>query len=119
MAKITRMTIRLSENERRQIDRFTMRLRQLGFAGPSALARRAIQYESTAGVRRQPYRRNVWRPTLERGCCATRRESLGGKQALFAVIDTLVKTCLTCVPDPPADGMRNRWRALGTGTLAS
>ena len=28
-----------------------------------------------------------------------------GQQALFAIVDTLVKTFLTCVPDPPADGM--------------
>jgi hypothetical protein len=28
-----------------------------------------------------------------------------GQQALFAVIDTFVKTFLTCIPDPPADGM--------------
>jgi hypothetical protein len=28
-----------------------------------------------------------------------------GQQALFAVVDTLVKTFLTCVPDPPRDAM--------------
>ena len=28
-----------------------------------------------------------------------------GQQALFAVVDTLVKTFLTCVPEPPNDGM--------------
>jgi hypothetical protein len=37
-----------------------------------------------------------------------------GTQALFAVVDTLVKTFLTCVPEPPHDGLRSRWRALGT-----
>ena len=28
-----------------------------------------------------------------------------GQQALFAIVDTLVKTFLTCVPDPPADAL--------------
>lgn len=28
-----------------------------------------------------------------------------GQQALFAVVDTLVKTFVTCVPEPPRDGM--------------
>jgi hypothetical protein len=28
-----------------------------------------------------------------------------GQQALFAIVDTLVRTFLTCVPDPPADAM--------------
>jgi hypothetical protein len=28
-----------------------------------------------------------------------------GQQALFAIVDTLVKTFLTCVPDPPPDAM--------------
>jgi hypothetical protein len=28
-----------------------------------------------------------------------------GQLALFAVVDTLVKTFLTCVPDPPTDAM--------------
>jgi hypothetical protein len=28
-----------------------------------------------------------------------------GQQALFAIVDTLVKTFLTCVPDPPADAI--------------
>jgi Arc/MetJ-type ribon-helix-helix transcriptional regulator len=31
--------------------------------------------------------------------------SLRGQQALFAVVDTLVKTFLTCVPEPPQDGL--------------
>jgi len=31
--------------------------------------------------------------------------SLRGQQALFAVVDTLVKTFLTCVPEPPYDGL--------------
>jgi hypothetical protein len=28
-----------------------------------------------------------------------------GQQALFAIVDTLVRTFLTCVPDPPTDAM--------------
>jgi hypothetical protein len=28
-----------------------------------------------------------------------------GQQALFAIVDTFVKTFLTCVPDPPPDVM--------------
>ena len=28
-----------------------------------------------------------------------------GQQALFAMVDTLVRTFLTCVPDPPTDAM--------------
>ena len=31
--------------------------------------------------------------------------SVRGEQALFAVVDTLVKTFLTCVPEPPPDGL--------------
>ena len=101
MAKTTRMTIRLSEDERRQIHDA---VRVLGFAGPSPLVRHAIHNELTG-----------------RGCgdsriggtggghpgagAARRGANCPGQQALFAVIDTLVKTFLTCVPDPPADGM--------------
>jgi hypothetical protein len=31
--------------------------------------------------------------------------SVRNQQALFAVVDTLVKTFLTCVPEPPQDGL--------------
>jgi hypothetical protein len=33
------------------------------------------------------------------------RRAVRGQQALFAVVDVLVKTFLTCVPEPPQDGM--------------
>ena len=42
-----------------------------------------------------------------------------GQLALFAVVDTLVKTFLTCVPARRRTRCHNRWHAPGTGMPAS
>jgi hypothetical protein len=76
----------------------------LEFTGPSALVRQAIRNE-LAG--RGPAAADVeerMAATLERVLRDVARIARG-QQALFAVVDTLVKTFLTCVPDPPPDGM--------------
>src|ERR1035441_10306200 len=59
-----------------------------------------------------PRRLGAWISGVSPGLAATLERVLRdvariarGQQALFAVVDTLVKTFLTCVPDPPADGM--------------
>jgi hypothetical protein len=101
MAKTTRMTIRLSEDERRQIHDV---VRQLGFEGPSALVRCAIHNELTGRGAASTESEERVAATLDRVLRDVARIARA-QQALFAVVDTLVKTFLTCVPDPPADGM--------------
>src|ERR1039458_5233045 len=92
MAKTTRMTIRLSEDERRQIHDV---VRRLGFEGPSALVRRAIHNELTGRGAATTESEERVAATLERVLRDAARIARG-QQALFAVIDTLVKTFLTC-----------------------
>jgi len=107
MARSTgRVTIRVSTREREQIEAGTQRL---GCSSTSAFIRTAI--------------RNAAGDQTSAGADAEKRLAAGleallrdigrvsrGQQALFAVVDTLVKAFLTCVPEPPRDGM--------TGSLA-
>jgi hypothetical protein len=101
MAKSSRMTIRLSDDEHRQIQDL---VRLDGFAGPSALVRRAIQNEVIGRGAAASESEERVAATLDRVLRDVTRIARG-QQALFAVVDTLVKTFLTCVPDPPVDGL--------------
>ena len=105
----------MSEDERRQIHDV---VRQLGFESPSALVRCAIHNELTGRGAASTDSEERVAATLERVLRDVARIARG-QQALFTVVDTLVKTFLTCVPDPRLMGCRNRWRVLGTGTVAS
>lgn len=101
MAKTVRMGIRLSEEEHRQIREAA---RRLEFKGPSALVRHAIHNEVTGRGTASSDAEERLAATLERVLRDVARVGRG-QQALFAIVDTLVKTFLTCVPDPPAEGM--------------
>jgi Arc/MetJ-type ribon-helix-helix transcriptional regulator len=101
MAKTARMGVRLSEQEHRQIHEAAKRLE---FTGPSALVRQAIRNELAGRGTTSTGAEERMAATLERVLRDVGRVARG-QQALFAIVDTLVKTFLTCVPDPPADGM--------------
>jgi hypothetical protein len=101
MAKTMRMGIRLGVDEHRQIQEA---VRRLEFTGPSALVRQAIHNELSGRNTATKDSEERVAATLERVMRDVARVARG-QQALFAVIDTLVKTFLTCVPDPPPDGM--------------
>lgn len=96
-----RITVRFTSEE---IDQLQVSLANRGYATASALIRDTLRRElvSRDGGRDDAEQRLV--ATLERlGRDITR--SIRGQQALFAVVDTLAKTFLTCVPEPPPDGL--------------
>jgi hypothetical protein len=101
MAKTVRMGIRLSAEEHHQIREAA---RRLEFTGPSALVRQAIHSELAGRGTEATASEQRVAATLERVLRDVARVARG-QQALLAVVDTLVKTFLTCVPEPPSDGM--------------
>ena len=101
-----RVTIRVSTREREQIEAGTQRL---GCRSTSAFIRTAIRNaagDQTSAAADAEKRLAASLEGLSRGIGRVSR----GQQALFALVDTLVKAFLTCVPEPPRDGM--------TGALA-
>ena len=94
-------TIRFSETARTQIDQAA---EQGGFSSPTAFIRYAVGQQLSARAERgsESGAEDRLAASLEQ----LRREvvRLGrGQQALFAYLDTLGKTILTCMPEPPAD----------------
>jgi Arc/MetJ-type ribon-helix-helix transcriptional regulator len=94
-------TIRFSETTRHQIDQA---VEQGGFSSPTAFIRYAVGQQLSARAERGgdsgPEER------LAANLDQLRREvvRLGrAQQALFAYLDTLGKTILTCIPEPPTD----------------
>ncbi|MEO8132332.1 MAG: hypothetical protein ABI822_34870 [Bryobacteraceae bacterium] len=94
-------TIRFSETTRNQIDQA---VEQGGFSSPTAFIRYAVGQQLSARAERGgdsgPEER------LAANLDQLRREvvRLGrAQQALFAYLDTLGKTILTCIPEPPTD----------------
>jgi Arc/MetJ-type ribon-helix-helix transcriptional regulator len=96
--RATKFTVRFNQTEQRQIEAAT---KAGGYSSPSAFVRAAIRNELDG------------RPEL---MGAEQRLAAGfdrvihevfrvgrGQQALFALIDALTKTMLTCVPEPPSD----------------
>src|SRR5450759_4928709 len=105
------MGIRPSQDERQQIQEA---VRRLEYKGPSALVRRAIHNEIVGRSPAAMDSEERVAATLE-GVVRDMTRVTRGQQALFAIVDTLVKTFPTCVPDPPARTQcHNRWRAHGT-----
>jgi hypothetical protein len=96
-----RVTVRLSGEEVIQL-RDTAKLQ--GYISPSAFIRTAIRNELTGREGEITEAEQRLATTLERLSQNVTRSNRG-QQALFAVVDTLVKTFLTCVPEPPTDGM--------------
>ncbi len=73
-----------------------------GFSSPSALMREAIERELAgreSGVDAAEQRIAASLDRMARGIRSLRI----GQQALFAFVDVLAKTFLTCVPEPPRD----------------
>jgi len=92
-------TIRLPEETHKQIDEAAG---CGGFASPTAFIRYAIQQQLAAASPQRDSGEERLGANLEQ----LRRE-VGrmhrGQQALFAYLDTLSKTILTCMPEPPTD----------------
>jgi Arc/MetJ-type ribon-helix-helix transcriptional regulator len=96
-----KVTIRLTRDEEQQL---RAGVKRRGYATTSALIREAIWKE--LGGREESgsdaeLRMAATMERLERDI----GRSVRGQQALFAVVDTLVKTFLTCVSEPPQEGM--------------
>ena len=94
-------SIRFSETTRNQIEQA---VKQGGFSSPTAFIRYAIQKQLTA--RSDHDCESGAEERLAANLDQLRREvvRLGrAQQALFAYLDTLGKTILTCMPEPPVD----------------
>jgi Arc/MetJ-type ribon-helix-helix transcriptional regulator len=91
--------IRFSEKVTKEIEEAS---RQRGFASPTAFIRYAVEQELSG-------RQDGLTGAEERLAASIeqiRRDqfrAIRAQQALFAYLDTLTKTILTCVPEPPAD----------------
>src|SRR5262249_20619117 len=92
-------TIRFSEDSRKQIEDAAKRG---GFASPTAFIRYAVQQQLSAGTSQG----NAAEERLGANLEQRRREVIRlsrAQQAGFAYLDTLGKTILTCIPEPPTD----------------
>ena len=92
-------TIRFSESTKKQIEDAAERG---GFASPTAFIRYAVQQQLSSGAPQADDAEERIGANLEQ----LRREVVRlsrAQQALFAYLDTLGKTILTCMPEPPTD----------------
>ena len=92
-------TIRLSDKALKEIESV---VRQRGFDSPSAFIRYAVEQELSGrqdGLTGAEERLAASIEQVRRDMFRLMRV----QQALFAYLDTLAKTILTCVPEPPAD----------------
>ena len=92
-------TIRLSDKTLTEIEAV---VRQRGFDSPSAFIRYAVEQELTGrqdGLTGAEERLAASIEQVRRDMFRLMRV----QQALFAYLDTLAKTILTCVPEPPTD----------------
>jgi Arc/MetJ-type ribon-helix-helix transcriptional regulator len=101
MSRTVKQTVRLSADEQAQMQRVA---KERGYLSPTAFIRAAIRNELTGRENELTESEQRTAATLERLSRDIFRANRG-QQALFAVVDTLVKTFLTCVPEPPRDGM--------------
>ena len=101
MSRTVKQTVRLSADEQAQMQRVA---KERGYLSPTAFIRAAIRNEVTGRENELTESEQRTAATLERLSRDIFRTNRG-QQALFAVVDTLVKTFLTCVPEPPRDGM--------------
>jgi Arc/MetJ-type ribon-helix-helix transcriptional regulator len=96
-----KVTIRLTRDEEQQL---RDGVKRRGYATASALIRDAIWKVLGEREEAESDAEQRMAATLERLERDIRR-AVRGQQALFAVVDSLVKTFLTCVPEPPQDGL--------------
>ena len=101
MSRTVKQTVRLNADEQAQMQRVA---KERGYLSPTAFIRAAIRNELTGRENELTESEQRTAATLERLSRDIFRANRG-QQALFAVVDTLVKTFLTCVPEPPRDGM--------------
>jgi hypothetical protein len=93
-----RIAVRLSREDQHQVEEAT---KARGYATPSAFIRAAIRNELNG--------RAELSGTVERiaggfDCVSKDIFRVGrGQQALFALVDSLAKAVLTCLPEPPPD----------------
>jgi Arc/MetJ-type ribon-helix-helix transcriptional regulator len=90
---------RLEPELNKRVERAT---KEGGFANPSAFIRAAIQRELAGRESGVDAAEERIAASLDRLAREIRRVNLG-QQALFAFVDSLVKTLLTCVAEPPRD----------------
>ena len=101
MTRTARIGIRLTDKERSEIQEAVTRLE---YNGPSALIRQAIRNELGGRSGAVAHVEDRMAATLDRVLRDITRVARG-QQALFAVLDAFVKAFLTCVPEPPPEGM--------------
>jgi Arc/MetJ-type ribon-helix-helix transcriptional regulator len=97
--RTAKVTIRLSEAEERTIEEA---VKARGYASPSAFIRAAIRNE-LSGHSESP---DAAEQRVSAGFDRIAQEVFRvgrSQQALFALVDALTKTVLTCIPEPPAD----------------
>jgi predicted transcriptional regulator len=97
----TRVTVRLSDDEHKLVKQIA---KDRAYLSPTAFIRAAIRNEINGrdGALSEAELRIA--AGLERASREIVRVQRA-QQALFAVMDTLVKTFLTCVPEPPRDAV--------------
>jgi hypothetical protein len=101
MARVVKHTVRLTREEQGQVQRVA---KERGYVSTTAFIRAAIRNELTGRESEVTDAEQRTSATLERLSRDLLRANRA-QQALFAVVDTLVKTFLTCVPEPPREGM--------------
>lgn len=97
-ARSARIAVRLSREDR---DRIEQSVKTRGYESPSALIRAAIRGELDGRPELNGIEERI-AGGLERISRDIVRLACS-QQALFALLDTLAKTILTCVPEPPPD----------------
>ena len=96
--RTSRITVRVSETEERQIAEAA---KAKGYSSPSAFVRAAIRSEISERNELSDAEQRI-ASSFDRVCRDVFRVGRG-QQAVFALLDTLTKTLLTCIPEPPAD----------------
>jgi Arc/MetJ-type ribon-helix-helix transcriptional regulator len=97
--KIRIRAARLEPELNKRVERAT---REGGFSNPSTFMRAAIERELTGRESGVDAAEERIAASLDRVAREIRAVKLG-QQALFAFVDSLVKTLLTCVAEPPRD----------------
>jgi Arc/MetJ-type ribon-helix-helix transcriptional regulator len=97
-ARRARIALRLSQEDRDQIERA---VKSRGYESPSALIRAAIRNELNGQPELSEAEQRI-AGGVERIAREITRFARG-QQAVFALLDALAKTILTCMPEPPAD----------------